>query len=93
MSLYDINPPITRYEQENTRLRMLSKQANDNILAQRDVSSNKARRERINGTLDALAREMREHIIAREFTIKRLQREKQHWFTACWCFLFLKFRF
>ncbi|HEV7735934.1 MAG TPA: hypothetical protein VGO47_00965 [Chlamydiales bacterium] len=61
---------------------MLSKQANDNIIAQRDVSANKARREKINSTLDALAREMREHIITREFTIKRLQREKHHWFPA-----------
>lgn len=81
MSLYDINPPFSRYDQENTRLRTLSKEANDNILALKDVSANKARRERLNSTIDSLSREMRDHIIAREFTIKRLQREKSHWFT------------
>jgi len=82
MSLYDINPPMLRYEQENSRLRLLSKQANDNIVAGRDVTINKARREKINSTLDALSKEMREHIITREFTIKRLQREKSHWFAS-----------
>jgi Transcription factor/nuclear export subunit protein 2 len=82
MSLYDINPPFSRYDQENTRLRTLSKEANDNILALKDVSANKARRERLNSTIDSLSREMRDHIIAREFTIKRLQREKSHWFNV-----------
>lgn len=80
MSLYDISPPFSRYDQENTRLRTLSKEANDNILALKDVSANKARRERLNSTIDSLSKEMRDHIVAREFTIKRLQREKSHWF-------------
>lgn len=82
MSLYDINPPFSRYDQENTRLRTLSKEANDNILALKDVSTNKAKRERLNSTIDSLSREMKNHIVAREFTIKRLQREKSHWFTV-----------
>lgn len=80
MSLYDINPPFNRYDQENTRLRTLSREANDNILAQKDVSLNKQKRERLNSTLDAISKEMRDHIVYREFAIKRLQREKLHWF-------------
>lgn len=82
MSLYDINPPFSRYDQENTRLRTLSKEANDNILVQKEVSVSKVRRERLNSTLEALSKEMRDHILYREFTIKRLQREKLYWFAG-----------
>lgn len=43
----------------------------------------RARRDRYNNYVTALTNEYKQQTISREFTIKRLAREKLHWFSHC----------
>ena len=73
---------------------MLSRQENSKYIAA-DRSSDKSkrqgalahrqRRDRYNQYADALVKEYKEQTVSRMFTIKRLAREKAHWFTHSEC--------
>lgn len=89
MSTYDLSPPAARYDEECATLRNLSKQEDAMYIAA-DRSADRAkrmtatvhrdRRNRINTVVSQLMQELKEQTAARAFTIKRLAREKQHWF-------------
>ena len=89
LSTYDLSPPAARYDEECTALRTLSRDADSKYTAA-DRSADRAkrmtaniyrdRRNRINAVVSALSQEFKEQTANRAFTIKRLAREKQHWF-------------
>ncbi|KAI9063149.1 hypothetical protein FKP32DRAFT_1651303 [Trametes sanguinea] len=89
LSTYDLSPPAAKYDEECATLRTLSRQE-DSLYIAADRSSDRAKRmtanshrdkrNRINGIVNALSQELKEQTAARAFTIKRLSREKQHWF-------------
>ncbi|TBU49613.1 transcription factor/nuclear export subunit protein 2-domain-containing protein [Dichomitus squalens] len=89
LSTYDLSPPAARYDEECTALRTLSR-AEDSNYNQADRSADRAkrmtantyrdRRNRINAVVSALSQEFKEQTANRAFTIKRLAREKHHWF-------------
>ncbi|CAL1701359.1 unnamed protein product [Somion occarium] len=89
MSTYDISPPSERYQDESLQLRDLSHKEDMAYLAA-DRSSDRAkrlmasnhreRRNRINTVVAALSEEAKQQTVSRMFTIKRLAREKSHWF-------------
>ncbi|KAH7888047.1 transcription factor/nuclear export subunit protein 2-domain-containing protein [Phlebopus sp. FC_14] len=89
LSMYDLAPPASRYDEECAALRTLSRQEdakyiNADRYADRarklTASSHKAKRDRYNAFGNTLAQEFKEQTASREFTLKRLAREKQHWF-------------
>ncbi|PIL37228.1 hypothetical protein GSI_00921 [Ganoderma sinense ZZ0214-1] len=89
LSTYDLSPPAARYDDECTTLRVLSRSEDSkSIIADRSADRAKRmtavvhreRRNRINNVVTALSQEFKEQAAARAFTIKRLAREKQHWF-------------
>jgi THO complex subunit 2 len=56
------------------------------------AASHRAKRDRYNAFVNALAQEFKEQTISRAFTMKRLARERQHWFShgtnqlrVSWC--------
>ncbi|KAJ7283481.1 transcription factor/nuclear export subunit protein 2-domain-containing protein [Mycena rebaudengoi] len=77
LSTYDLSPPSTKYDDEVANLRNLSRQEDSQLTA----SSHRARRERYNAFVNTLAQEYKQQTVLRAFTIKRLAREKQHWFS------------
>lgn len=89
MSTYDLSPPTAKYEEESQILRTLSRQE-DTMYNIADRSSDRAKRltanvhrekrNRMNIAAQELTNEAKDHTAARSFTIKRLGREKQHWF-------------
>ncbi|TFK56192.1 hypothetical protein OE88DRAFT_1621965 [Heliocybe sulcata] len=89
LSTYDLSPPATRYDEEGATLRTLSRQE-DSKYAAADRSSDRAKRatavihrskrDRYNAFGNALTQEFKEQTASRVFTLKRLAREKQHWF-------------
>lgn len=89
LSTYDLSPPATRYDEEGSNLRTLSRQE-DTKYQNADRSSDRAkrataaghrqRRDRYNMFVQKLAKEFKEQTAARAFTMKRLAREKNHWF-------------
>ncbi|KAI0750889.1 transcription factor/nuclear export subunit protein 2-domain-containing protein [Daedaleopsis nitida] len=89
LSTYDLSPPAAKYDEECASLRTLSRQE-DSMYISADRSADRARRmtasthrdkrNRINGIVSELMRELKEQTAARAFTIKRIAREKQHWF-------------
>ncbi|RDX55708.1 hypothetical protein OH76DRAFT_1461168 [Lentinus brumalis] len=89
MSTYDLSPPAARYDEECATLRALSR-TEDSLYIAADRSADRARRmtatvhrdrrNRINMVVSQLNQELKEQTAARAFTIKRLAREKQHWF-------------
>ncbi|KAF7301535.1 hypothetical protein MIND_00719000 [Mycena indigotica] len=89
MSSYDIAPPVTKYEEHNKILKELSAME-DTKYNQADRSpdrnirvtaaSHRHRRDRYNQFLNSLAQELKQQTLLRAFTIKRLAREKAHWF-------------
>jgi THO complex subunit 2 len=92
LSTYDLSPPAARYDEEGAALRTLSRQEDSKYIAadrsaDRDkrltASSHRTRRDRYNTFVNSLAQEFKEQTVSRAFTIKRLAREKQHWFSHC----------
>ncbi|KAH8106136.1 transcription factor/nuclear export subunit protein 2-domain-containing protein [Cristinia sonorae] len=89
LSTYELSPPLSKYEEECKNLRALSQQEDSKGIAA-DRSSDRARRataiihrekrNRLNDFAATLAKEMNEQADVRLFTLKRLAREKQHWF-------------
>ncbi|KAI0082601.1 hypothetical protein K474DRAFT_1655406 [Panus rudis PR-1116 ss-1] len=89
LSTYELSPPTSRYEEELTNLRELSKQENSRC-SFADRSPDRAtrlsamhhrdKRDRINAVVEKLLEEMKDQTAVRAFTIKRLAREKQYWF-------------
>lgn len=89
LSTYDLSPPASRYDEECTVLRLLSRSEDSKfVIAERSADRvkhstapiHKERRNRINDVVSKLGQEFKEQTAARAFTIKRLAREKQHWF-------------
>jgi THO complex subunit 2 len=89
LSIYDLAPPIGRYQEEVLALAALSSQEDKEAnMAERSADRSKrntatvhrARRDRYNATVKDLHKELREQTIARESTKKRLNREKMYWF-------------
>ncbi|KAI9000935.1 transcription factor/nuclear export subunit protein 2-domain-containing protein [Trametes punicea] len=90
MSTYDLSPPASKYDEECATLRTLSR-TEDSLYIAADRSSDRAKRmtanshrekrNRINAIVNMLSQELKEQTAARAFTIKRLAREKQHWFS------------
>lgn len=89
MSTYDLAPPAAKYDEECAVLRTLSRQEDSQYIAA-DRSPDRAKRQaaythrdkrnRYNMFVNMLGQELKEQTAARVFTIKRLVREKQHWF-------------
>ncbi|THH13890.1 hypothetical protein EW146_g6381 [Bondarzewia mesenterica] len=89
LSTYDLSPPAAKYDEECTALRNLSRQEDkEYVTADRSSDRTKrqgalahrARRDRYNTFVNTLAQEFKEQTALRVFTIKRLTKEKQHWF-------------
>ncbi|KXN87957.1 THO complex subunit 2 [Leucoagaricus sp. SymC.cos] len=90
LSMYDLAPPTARYAEEGANLRNLSRQE-DSKYTSADRSSDRARRitasihrqrrDKYNTYANLLSEELKEQSASRSFTIKRLAREKPHWFS------------
>ncbi|KAI0776038.1 transcription factor/nuclear export subunit protein 2-domain-containing protein [Trametes elegans] len=90
LSTYDLSPPAAKYDEECATLRTLSR-TEDSLYRSAIGSSDRAKRmtatthrekrDRINTIVNLLSQELMEQTAARVFTIKRLAREKQHWFS------------
>ena len=87
--MYDLAPPATRYDEECAALRTLSRQEDSEYnkadrsadRTKRQTSSvHRAKRDRYNSFVNILAQELKEQAASRVFTMKRLARERQHWF-------------
>ncbi|KZT71598.1 hypothetical protein DAEQUDRAFT_763816 [Daedalea quercina L-15889] len=92
LSTYELAPPAARYDEECSTLRTLSRQEDSKYNAA-DRSSDRTKRQtaplhrekrnRYNQYIGLLSQELKEQTAVRGFTIKRLAREKQHWFSHC----------
>lgn len=90
MSTYDLAPPAARYEEEGAELRLLSRQE-DSKYAMADRSSDRTKRQgaqahrlkrdRYAQYAQTLAQELKTQAASRRYTIKRLAKEKAHWFS------------
>jgi THO complex subunit 2 len=87
--MYDLAPPASRYDEECAALRTLSRQEDSKYIAadrsadrtkRLSASSHRAKRDRYNTFVNTLAQEFKDQTSSRVFTMKRLAREKQHWF-------------
>jgi THO complex subunit 2 len=92
LSTYDLTPPSTKYDEEGAKLRALSRQEDSKYIAadrsadrskRLTASTHRTRRDRYTMFVNVLAQEFKEQTISRAFTIKRLARERQHWFSHC----------
>jgi THO complex subunit 2 len=92
LSVYDIAPPSSKYNEEGAKLRALSRQEDSKFnVADRSAdrakrstaTTHRTRRDRYNSFVNILAQEFKEQTISRQFTIRRLAKEKQHWFAHC----------
>ncbi len=90
--MYDIAPPSSRYDEEGAKLRALSRQEDAKYNAadrsadrskRSSAAAHRNRRDRYTTFVNILAQEFKEQTVSRQFTIKRLAREKQHWFAHC----------
>ncbi|KAJ3922736.1 transcription factor/nuclear export subunit protein 2-domain-containing protein [Lentinula edodes] len=91
LSTYDLSPPGARYDEEISALRSLSRQEDSKYIAYDKssdrskrilASSHRIKRERFNSFASTLLQEFKEQTTSRAFTVKRLAREKTHWFTT-----------
>ncbi|KAJ3795196.1 transcription factor/nuclear export subunit protein 2-domain-containing protein [Lentinula aff. detonsa] len=91
LSTYDLSPPGSRYDEEMSALRSLSRQEDSKYIAcdkssDRSkrflASSHRNRRDRFNSFATTLVEEYKEQTISRAFTVKRFVRERAHWFTT-----------
>ena len=90
LSTYDLAPPAARYEEEGATLRSLSRQE-DSKYAMADRSSDRTKRQgaqahrgkrdRYAQFAQTLAQELKTQAASRRYTIKRLAKEKAHWFS------------
>ncbi|KAF7355034.1 THO complex subunit 2 [Mycena sanguinolenta] len=90
LSTYDLSPPSAKYDKEVANLRNLSRQE-DSAYNSADRSSDRSirltasshrnRRDRYNAFVGTLGQEFKQQTLLRAFTLKRLAREKQHWFS------------
>ena len=89
LSTYDLSPPASKYEEETANLRKLSSEADraynaaeksDSWVERANSYKHRDKRNRYNVFIDILRDELKQQTAARAFTIKRLAREKQHWF-------------
>lgn len=90
--MYDLAPPSSKYDEEGAKLRTFSRQEDQNLVsAERSsdrakrltASSHRHRRDRYNTFVHSLAKEFKDQTVSRAFTLKRLAKEKQHWFAHC----------
>jgi len=97
LSMYDIAPPSSKYNEEGAKLRALSRQEDSNFnfadrsagrIKRSTATTHHARRDRYNSFVNILAQEFKEQTILRQFTIRRLTKEKQCWFTHCESYFF-----
>jgi THO complex subunit 2 len=98
LSTYDLSPPAAKYDEEGAALRALSRQEDSKYIAadrsadrnkRLTASSHRTRRDRYNTFVNTLAQEFKEQTASRVFTMKRLAREKLHWFSHCKAFVAL----
>lgn len=91
LSTYDLSPPGSKYDEEVSALRTLSRQEDVKFnIAEKSpdrakrltANSHRIRRGRFNDFVNLLTQEYKEQAASRAFTIKRLAREKQHWFSG-----------
>jgi THO complex subunit 2 len=92
LSTYDLTPPSAKYDDEVANLRNLSRQEDSAYISadrssDRNIrltaSSHRSRRDRYNAFVGTLTQEYKQQTLLRAFTLKRLAREKQHWFSRC----------
>ncbi|KAG6833844.1 hypothetical protein H0H87_011778 [Tephrocybe sp. NHM501043] len=90
LSTYDLSPPTSKYDEESAALMLLSRQEENkwrvadhsSDRAKRSTAiSHKQRRERYIKTHELLLDELKNQTASRAFTLKRLSREKPHWFS------------
>ncbi|TFK73010.1 hypothetical protein BDN72DRAFT_791474, partial [Pluteus cervinus] len=90
LSTYDLCPPGAKYDEEGAALRALWRQEDSKYVAadrsadrakRMTAASHRTRRDRYNTYVDLLAKEFKEQTISRAFTLKRIAKEKNHWFT------------
>jgi THO complex subunit 2 len=90
LSTYDLAPPASRYEEEGAALRALSRQEDSKYnMADRSsdrtkrqgAQAHRARRDRYAQFAQTLAQELKTQAASRRYTIKRLGKEKTHWFS------------
>ncbi|GLB33487.1 putative THO complex subunit 2 N-terminus [Lyophyllum shimeji] len=90
LSTYDLSPPAAKYDEEGTALMALSRQEDAKYMAadrssdrakRATAPSHRARRDRYLNTAMALTQEFKDQTASRAFTMKRLAREKAHWFS------------
>jgi THO complex subunit 2 len=89
LSTYDLAPPTSRYNEETKNLANLSRQEDSKAYsAERSAdratrakaSLHRARREQCNAAQTTLNQEFKEQTEMRSFTLRRITREKMHWF-------------
>ncbi|KAG6850048.1 hypothetical protein H0H93_001864, partial [Arthromyces matolae] len=90
LSTYDLSPPTNKYDEECATLLQLSRQEesrwrsadhSSDRVKRATAISHKQRRERYIKTHQELLEELKNQTASRAFTLKRLSREKQHWFS------------
>ena len=88
--MYDLAPPGARYDEECSNLRTQSRHEDAKYAAadrsadrakRQMASSHRAKRDRYNAFVNTLAHELKEQTASRVFTMKRLARERQYWFS------------
>lgn len=92
LAMYDLAPPAAKYEEEGQALRALAR-SEDGLYNAADRSASRAvrqtaslhrqKRDRYTTHVNLLAQEFKEQATMREFTLKRLEKEKTHWFSNC----------
>lgn len=89
LSEYELSPPAASYEEYSNKLRTLSREEDTNYSAaerssdrakRRTAQDHRDKRNRLNHFIDILGHELKDQTAVRAFTLKRLAREKQHWF-------------
>ena len=92
LSTYDLSPPMAKYDEEGAALRALSRQEDSRYVAadrsadrqkRLTAAAHRSKRDRYNQLVNTLNRELKQQIISREYTQKRLAQEKQYWFAHC----------
>ncbi|THV05422.1 hypothetical protein K435DRAFT_647314 [Dendrothele bispora CBS 962.96] len=90
LSTYDLSPPGSKYDDEVAALKQLLRQEEAKCsIAEKSTDrakrstaqSHRIRRERYSSYVQTLTQEYKEQTASRQFTLKRLAREKQHWFS------------
>ncbi|KIY45922.1 hypothetical protein FISHEDRAFT_76157 [Fistulina hepatica ATCC 64428] len=89
LSQYELSPPNQRYDEEMATLKSLSIHEDHKYVScdrssdrsrRAMASSHRQKRDRFSDFVSKLAKEYKEQVETRSFTIARLQKEKSHWF-------------